>query len=89
MIKQNNDKIMSKFELAFLLDQTAMPLITVYHDPADYPQKYVARLWDVNKPTCYVALADSLREVRAAIPAGMSNMGRSEQDDPSIVEVWL
>lgn len=89
MEKQNKDNIVSKFELTLLMEQTRIPIITVYRNPADYPQKYVARVWDMNKPTRFVALANSLSEIRAAIPVGMTNMGRSKKDDSSIVEVWL
>jgi hypothetical protein len=33
-----------------------MPIITVYYSPLDFPGMYVARLFDIEKPTKYYAL---------------------------------
>ncbi|WP_089610078.1 hypothetical protein [Dehalobacterium formicoaceticum] len=66
-----------------------VPIIVIYNNPADYPGKFVARLWDVNKPTRYAVVKDTLEEARKAIPYFMWRIGRDEKDDPVIVEIWM
>jgi len=68
---------------------TRLPLICVYNNPSDYPGKYVARVWDVDRPTNLVAIADSLEEIREAKPPEMMIMDRMQNDDPVIVETWI
>ena len=89
MAEPSEDRVVRAFDRARLAKQTKMPLIVVYNNPEDYPNKYVARVWDVNRPTALVAVADTLEEIREAIPQEMYNIGRQPQDDPCIVEVWL
>ncbi|MCD8308915.1 MAG: hypothetical protein LUD19_03590 [Clostridia bacterium] len=66
-----------------------MPMITIYEHPDDYPDKYVARVWDANEPTRLVALADTLDEIRKAIPPNMVPIQKGHADDPCIVELWI
>lgn len=89
MSEPREDRVVKRFDLERLSKQTKLPMITVYKHPEDYPEQYVARVWDVNKPTHLIALADTLEELREAIPEGMCNLGRQQQDDPCIVEVWI
>lgn len=64
----------------------------VYDRPTDFPDAFVARKWDMDRPTAEVLTADTLAEirkkVRAALPGGVM-MLRSTLDDPKIVETWL
>lgn len=66
-----------------------IPMIVVYKNPSDYPDKYIARLWDLDKPTEFIAVKDTLEEIRSAIPCRFVNNGRRPNDDPVIVEVWV
>ena len=67
-----------------------VPIIVVYYNPLDYPNKYVARLWDINsKPTRFVMVKNDIGTIRGNIPAGMVKFLRSVNDDPAIVETWL
>ena len=86
---ERNDKTLSAFRWEQIKAAAKVPLICVYKDPADYPGKYVARLWDLQQPTGFVVVEDSLDEIRAAIPDGMVSFTRSGQDDPAIVETWI
>ena len=86
---ENNDRVVQEFEMRRIIKATRVPLICVYKNPADYPDKYVARLWDVDTPTTLVAVADSLEEIRAAKPPQMVIMQRQPNDDPVIVETWI
>lgn len=80
----------SVFDYDIICAKSAFPIITVYHDPADYPGKYVARLYDIQRPTNMVVVADTYEDVRAAIPAGrMVRLERDAADDPVIVENWV
>ncbi len=89
MSEPREDRVVKRFDLERLRKQTKLPMITVYKHPKDYPEQYVARVWDANRPTNLIALADTLDELREAIPQGMYNLGRQPQDDPCIVEVWI
>ena len=67
----------------------AFPLITVYLSPEDFPGKYVARLFDLDKPTPYCVWKWSLRQLEDCIPAQMVFMERQEEDHDSILGVYL
>lgn len=86
---QMEDKVVKSFDMNSLIKITRLPLICIYNSPSDYPGKYVARLWDVDKPTNMVAIAESLEEIRGAKPPEMMIMGRMPNDDPVIVETWI
>lgn len=64
-------------------------MIVIYDHPKDYPNKYVARVWDMNKPTNVVAINERLDILRTLIPGGMIVCDRNKDDDPCILEVWL
>ncbi len=66
-----------------------MPMIVVYERPDDYPDRFVARLWDAKEPTRLVALADTLEGIRETIPQGMVAIQRGRADEPCIVELWI
>lgn len=65
----------------------------IYDHPRDFPNKYVMRRWDIRAgqmaATDDMALADTLEEIRAKVPAGLYRLERFRDDDPCIVEVWL
>ena len=87
---KTNDHIVNRFDYARLLKQTTIPIITVYDHPKDYPDKFVARVWDVNRPTNLAAVADTYEELLQAIPVHqMTRMEPSEKDDPVIRETWI
>jgi len=83
------DRIVKSFDISRLIKIAKLPLICVYNSPSDYPGKFVARLWDVDKPTNIVAVAESLEEIREAKPPEMIIMERQPNDDPVIVETWI
>lgn len=71
-----------------------MKMFTIYKYPLDYPDKFVVRCWYPDpaslkyekEPT---AVVDTLDQARQAIPLGLTNIGRFEDDDPKILEVWM
>lgn len=66
-----------------------LPIITVYKNTKDYPNKFVARIFDVDEATLLVVVKDSLEEIRDIIPARFTHMPRFDGDDPVIVETWI
>jgi hypothetical protein len=66
----------------------------IYDHPRDYPDYFVVRAWEINSgipiplPFGNPVLTETLDEARAAVPVGFVNIGRFEEDDPVIVEVW-
>lgn len=70
------------------------PLWTVYSNPRDYPGKFVVRRSLVSSGGILpdrepLAVADTLEAARAVVPAWLTVIPRSPEDDPVIVEVWL
>ncbi len=82
-----------KIERIHTVLQYGLPIICIYESPADYPGKYVARVYAVTegqtRPGIYIALADTLEEIRAKLPEGMYPVRRHKSDDPCIVETWI
>lgn len=85
----SDDIYLARFDYEELTEQAAIPVIIVTANQDDYPQCYVARLWDMSVPTStqYIALEDTLEELRKTIPAEMSRLPAAPDD--SIVEAWL
>ena len=74
---------------------STMAMYTIYFNPKDYPNKYVARKWLIVGgfqnpiPTRESWVENSLNEIREHIPSGMARIERSPCDDPVIVESWI
>nr|DAY60032.1 MAG TPA: hypothetical protein [Caudoviricetes sp.] len=85
----SDDIYLARFEYAKLTEQAAIPVIIVTANQDDYPRRYVARLWDMSVPTStqYMALEDTLEDLRKTIPAEMNRLPAAPDD--SIVEAWL
>lgn len=68
---------------------------TVYDHPKDYPDKYVARRFDIADgkaaATDSIIIAADLKTLRdiLAIEMHLGRLTRSSDDDPKIVETWL
>ncbi|TWH49619.1 hypothetical protein [Sporomusa sp. KB1] len=71
------------------LNQVTMPMITVYKNPSDFPGKFVARLFRLQKPTIIAVVKDTLPEIRMTIPRHMVRLPRHQADDPTILETWI
>lgn len=65
------------------------PIIVVYKNPLDFPNKFVARLFNMLEPTKYMTIADNLLEIRNTIPSYLYKMGRQEDDDIAIYETYV
>jgi hypothetical protein len=76
-------------------DEGMLAMWTVYDQPSDYPDHYVARCHIVGNggiqcPTYNIVKSNVLQSLRATMrAAGLSCLSRHESDDPKIVETWL
>ena len=64
-----------------------MAVWIVMDDWVAYPGKLMARLV-TTEPTPYVMLADTLDEMRTALPPGMYRSDRSPADPDGLLELW-
>lgn len=73
---------------------TAAALIqyVIFEKPRDYPDHFVVRRFHIAngeiQAELHCELATSLDEARSHVPRGMCRIGRLENDDPQVVEVW-
>lgn len=78
-----------------LQNNNALPIVTVYHGTLDYGDKYVARVYAVERGnsepinTGCVYAADTLEAVRAEIPPTMVRLDRDPLDELTVVESWI
>lgn len=68
-----------------------MPIIAVYEDTKDYPGLYVARVWDVNRPTNVIIVKKDLDELQQDIAkhTDMVWLQRRPQDDKVLLGTWI
>lgn len=81
-------------QYAALRNKGYTPIITVFFNPKDCPDKYIARIFVVESgktmATKYCIVADTLEGMRAQIPTNhLLCFPRSPEDDPCVVESWL
>lgn len=84
-----NDTVVDTFKDVLNWCECRNPIITVYKHPADYPTKYVARLFDLEAQTPFVVVAYTLDEVRKAIPARFIKFPPDPCDEAHIIEVYI
>lgn len=66
-----------------LLTETS--IIVIYKNPSDYPDKFVARIFNIDIPTQYIALADTIGGIMEKIPSNKVFHDRTGKDDPAII----
>lgn len=64
-------------------------LWAIYKHPLDYPDKYVARKFILDRPTSETIIGNTLEEVRIGIPKGLTRFLPEKEDDRVIVEIWM
>ncbi len=60
----------------------------IMRDPPDYEGKFVARL-ATEKASPYVLVGETLAEVQAALPPGLTRSSHSAAHLPDVVEIWF
>lgn len=71
------------------LRSCTLPLITIYRRPEDYPDNYVARLYDLQQPTPYIVLGSDLADIKRKLPPAMLPVSRSHDDPPAVVVSYI
>lgn len=68
-----------------------VPIIAVYQHPEDFQEKYVARVYELDKPTDTLMIKDTLEEIETDIRknTGMTFIPRGAEDVLSLVGVWM
>lgn len=68
-----------------------VPMLVVFEHPKDYPDQYVARVFDLDEPKHIIMLKNTLVEMQREIQenTNMIFTGRNKEDDPCIVGVWI
>lgn len=64
-------------------------MIIIYDHPKDYPNSYVARIWDTDRPTNVIVANENLDILRNLMPKNMGCINKFETDDPCMLEIWL
>jgi hypothetical protein len=68
----------------------SLSLWTIYDHPTDYPDRFVAREFILDKPTNNLIACVDLKVLRQHfIEIGLTCITRSPEDQPQIVETWL
>lgn len=73
------------------LSSIKMLIAVIYENPLDFPEKFVIRIFDMDKATNIVLLRDSLEECRKECIDGCLHtiIPREDDDDDCIVESWV
>lgn len=73
------------------LSDLKFPTIAIYEHPRDYPEYYVAIVFDMDKPTDTIILKDTLAAVQEDIKnhTTMIFFSRGAEDDKCVVGVWM
>lgn len=68
-----------------------IPVIAVYRKPLDYPDKYVARVFDGMYPTDIIVIKDTFLEIQKDIAehTRMTFVRRWREDVASLVGTWI
>lgn len=67
----------------------SLQMYVIYKNPSDYPNKYVARLYQHFRPTDKCIVADTFEEIQKHIPCWMHWIERYETDNPVILGVYI
>jgi len=72
-----------------------LPMFAIYHNPKDYPGRFVVRRWlilpggDIQPDPEPLAVTFTLEWARLEVPGNCWRLERHDMDDPCIVEVWM
>lgn len=68
-----------------------VPFVAVYRSPEDFPGMYVARVYDLDKPTNTVMVKTELEDIVEDIQGNtrMVFVPRGKEDVPALVGVWM
>lgn len=86
------NKVVPSLTMVDLSDMAA-PMVVIYENPADFPSKCIARVWEAasNSPTNTIIVRDTVQECRDDVMAAgfLVCVKRNESDAKCIVESWM
>lgn len=86
------NKVVPSLTMVDLSDMAA-PMVVIYENPADFPSKCIARVWEaaLNSPTNTIIVRDTVQECRDDLMAAgfLVCVKRNENDAKCIVESWM
>ena len=88
---RSEDQVIDAFDMRAIrtLIPEGAPMIVVYDHPLDYPEHYVARLFNGRQGTHLIVISAALGDLLAAKPAEMARISRVDDDPPKVAEIWL
>ena len=87
-----NNEIQANSFMEVDIQNLICPIIAIYIKPDDYPDKVVARVFDMEIPTNIIVIRDTLEELREDIQEAypwMLRFDRAKNDVLCIAETWL
>lgn len=66
-----------------------LSLYTIYFNPADFPNRFVVRRFELDQPKEILIVCHDLDTARKALPAGLIRTIRHPDDHISVIETWL
>lgn len=70
-------------------EEFLIPIIVIYNKPIDFNDKFVGRLFNIDKATPYIVVKNTLQEVVNSIPTSFVFINRLNFDDPNIEGVFI
>lgn len=87
------DRFAQLENMALHQHEDTLTIWTVFRNPRDHPGQWVLRGFDVSAgrsaPRAECVVADTLDDIHAALPPGLTYLPRAEHDDPVIYESWV
>ncbi|KYG90807.1 hypothetical protein A0U40_17925 [[Bacillus] sp. KCTC 13219] len=85
--------IRTNFEVETFIDmdlsKCEIPLIVVYERPLDFPNEFVGRLFNVDRPTEFFVRGATEGDIISKIPGSFTRLPRSPADEPHIVCAYI
>lgn len=85
----HNFFVIGKFNYSAIRSIVKMPIFVIFKNPDDFPGKYVARVFDFDKPTRICAVRDNYKDIIATLPEFLHRFPRSPGDAACIMESWI
>lgn len=90
MMPNNTDEILESLSQVNIADMR-MPAIVVSQYPREYPDSYVARIFEMDKPTNMILLREDLESMQEEIKRNYPGKFFSimEKSNPELLGIWL
>ena len=66
-----------------------LPIYVLFEKPSDFPNEYILRVFDLQKPTPYIMRGETKEELIEKLPSHVTYLPRTEEDDTVIVGTYF